>query len=74
MNHKVITDDNIFWKTITTFFTNKGIKKENISLVKDQQILLKSQKISKNLKTFFPDVKKNWAFYNTNTQLLIPST
>ena len=61
-DHKKITDDKSFWKTIKPFFINKGINKESITLVENgetPETLSNCQKISKTLKTFFSDAVKN---------------
>ena len=33
LNHKQVTDNKIFWKTVKPFFTNKGVNNETITLI-----------------------------------------
>ena len=46
-------DDNLFWKTIKSFFSYKGDRGSNIQLVEDNELLQDDQKIADELNSFF---------------------
>ena len=51
-----ITDNKTFWKTIKPMFSKKCMTKENITLVKDDEIVSESQAIAELFNKFFANV------------------
>ena len=45
-------NDNLFWKTIKSFFSYKGDGGSNIQLVEDNELLQDDQKIADKLNSF----------------------
>ena len=59
LNHKQVTDNKIFWKTIKPFFTDKGINNEKITLIENGEELLKNEEVTENLNNLFSDIISN---------------
>ena len=39
-NHKNVSDNNTFWKTVKPFFSDKGINRDKILLVEENETIL----------------------------------
>ena len=39
LNHKKVSDNKIFWKTVKSFFTDKGVNHNRILLVEENEII-----------------------------------
>ena len=50
---KTITDNKKFWQTVMPFFTDKGPKNQNITLVENNCIISNDQEVSESLNKFF---------------------
>ena len=59
LDHKKLTDDETFWKTVKPFFTDKGINNEKILFIEEGQTIVNNKRISKKLNNFFMVAVKN---------------
>ena len=53
-------DNKIFWKTIKSFFTDKGVNHDNITLVENDETVTDNKEISETLNNFFSEVVTNF--------------
>ena len=58
LNHKKVSDNNTFWKTIKPFFTDKGVNHHRILLVEENETILDNNEISEKLNIFITDIVK----------------
>ena len=54
-----IVDNETFWKTIKSYFTDKGINHDKITLVDNEETVSDNEEISETLNNFFSDVVTN---------------
>ena len=59
LNHKQVTNNNFFLKTVKLFFTGKGVNNEKITLIENGETLSKNEEIAENLKNYFSDIITN---------------
>ena len=60
LNHKKVSDNKTFWKTVKPFFTNKGVNHDRILLVEENETISDNDEISEKLNNFFADIVKNF--------------
>ena len=53
LNPSFVTDNNLFWKTIKPFFSNKGNYGSQIKLIEKDEVLQDDDLIAKDLNKFF---------------------
>ena len=58
-NHKKVSDNKTFWKTVKPFFTDKVVNRDRMFLVEENEAISDNDKISKKLNNFFADIVKN---------------
>ena len=59
-NHTKVFDNNIFWKTVKPFFTDKGVNHDrSLLLEEDDKTISDNDEISENINNFFADIVKN---------------
>ena len=63
LDTKYVTDNKMFWKTMKPFFSDKGLGKSNIILIKDEKIISDDLDVANTLNTYFD---KAVASLNTN--------
>ena len=59
LNHKQVTDNKIFWKTVKPFFADKGVNNEKMTLIENGETLPKNEEIVENLNDYFSDIRTN---------------
>ena len=59
LNHKKVSANKTFWKTVKSFFTNKEVNHHRILLVEENETISDNDEISEKLTNFFADVVKN---------------
>ena len=59
LNHKKVSDNKSFWKTVKPFFTDKGVNHDRILLVEENETISDNNEISEKLNNFFADIVKN---------------
>ena len=59
LNHKKVSDNKTFWKTVKPFFTDKGVNHNRILLVEENETISDNDEISEKLNNFFADIVKN---------------
>ena len=59
LDHKKLTDDETFWKTVKPFFTDKWINNKKILFIEEGQTTANNKRISKKLNNFFMVAVKN---------------
>lgn len=59
LDHKKLTDDETFWKTVKPFFTDKGINNKKMLFIEEGQTIANNKRISKKLNKFFMVAVKN---------------
>ena len=59
LNHKQVTDNKIFWKTVKPFFADKGVNNEKMTLIENGETLPKNEEIVENLNNYFSDIRTN---------------
>ena len=52
------SDNKTFWKTVKTFFTDKGVNHDRILLVEENETISDNNEISEKLNNFFADIVK----------------
>ena len=52
-------ENETFWKTIKSYFTDKGINHDKITLVDNEETVSDNEEISETLNNFFSDVVTN---------------
>ena len=55
MNLKNITENNLFWKTVKPFLTDKGTRINNITLIEKGEIISNDVEVADTLNKFFKD-------------------
>ena len=59
-NYVKVFDNNIFWKTVKPFFTDKGVNHDrSLLLEEDDKTISDNYEISENINNFFVDIVKN---------------
>ena len=59
-NYVKVFDNNIFWKTVKLFFTDKGVNHDrSLLLEEDDKTISDNYEISENINNFFVDIVKN---------------
>ena len=58
-NHKKVSYNKTFCKTLKPFFTDKGVNHDKILLVEGNEIISDNDEISEKLNNFFADIVKN---------------
>ena len=58
-DHKKVSDNKTFWKTVRPFFTGKGVNYERILLVEENETISDNDEVSEKRNNFFADVLKN---------------
>ena len=53
LDTKNITDNKKFWKTVKPFLSNKTLKSENITLIKDDEVISNPKVIAETFNNFF---------------------
>ena len=53
-----ISDNKMFWKTVKPMFPNKSVKRESITLVKDDKVLSDNLEVAETFNTFFSNIVK----------------
>ena len=51
-----MSDNKIFWKTVKSFFTDKGVNHNRILLVEENEIISDNDEISEKLNNFFAGI------------------
>ena len=59
LNHKKVSDNKTFWKTVKPFFVDKGVNHDRILLVEENETISNNYEISEKLNNFFADIVKN---------------
>ena len=59
LDSKCITDNKKFWQTMKPFFTDKGLSKRTITLIKGNQIISEDIDVANTLNAFFESAVKN---------------
>ena len=59
LNHKEVSDNKTFWKTVKPFFTDNGVNHDSILLVEENETISDNDEISEKLNNFFADIMKN---------------
>ena len=59
LNHKQVTDNKKFQKTVKSFFTDEGVNNEKITLIENGETLSKNEEIAENLNNYFSDIITN---------------
>ena len=59
LNPSVISDNKKFWKTVKSFFSDKMVSSDSITLVEDNNIITNSSKIAEIFGSFFSNAVKN---------------
>ena len=59
LDSKCITDNKKFWQTMKPFFTDKGLSKRTITLIKGNKIISDDVDVANALNTFFESAVKN---------------
>ena len=59
LDHKKITDNKQFWKTVKPFFSNKGQTDNKITLVDNNEIIITDGDISEKFNSFFVNAVKS---------------
>ena len=59
LNHKEVSDNKTFWKTVKPFFTDKGVNHDSILLVEENETISDNDEISEKLNNLFADIMKN---------------
>ena len=59
LDSKCITDNKLFWKTVKPFFTDKGLSKRTITLIKGDKIISEDVDVANALNAFFESAVKN---------------
>ena len=60
LNHKKVSDNKIFGKTVKSFFTDKGVNHNRILLVEENEIISDNDEISEKLNNFFAGIVRNF--------------
>ena len=73
MNLKNITENNLFWKTVKPFLTDKGTRINNITLIEKGEIISNDVEVADTLNKFFKDtvssleIREPTEYLNDNT-------
>ena len=73
-----VTDNKRFWKTIKPLFSDKGVSSQNITLVKNDNIISSNQEVSETLNNFFKsavnslDIRENRFLLTDSNHLTDP--
>ena len=59
LNHKEVSNNKTFWKTVKPFFTDKSVNHHRILLVEENETISDNDEISEKLNNFFADILKN---------------
>ena len=59
LNHKKVSDNKTFWKTVKPFFTDKGVNHDRILFVEENETISDNNEISEKLNNFSADIVKN---------------
>ena len=54
LHHNKISDNKLFWKTMKPFFSEKGSRENNITLIENDVIVSDDFQIAETLYIFFP--------------------
>ena len=57
-NHKKVSDNKTFWKTVKPFFTDEGVNHDRILLVEENETISDNDEISGKLNNFFANILK----------------
>ena len=69
LNQSFLKNNKLFWKTVKSFFSNKGVRGSNIQLVEDYGLLQDDKKIADELNTSFENAISNLNI-NGNTYII----
>ena len=59
LNEKNITDNRKFWQTVKPFLYEKNKSRENITLVKNEDVISDDAEVANTLNNYFPNIVKN---------------
>ena len=60
LNPSFVKDNNIFWKTIKPFFSDKTNLRSQIKLIENDELIQNDDKVAETLNTFFKNAVSTW--------------